>query len=80
MKELIKWIDEQPLWLKIIFALPMLDIVWSIYRICRSVAKNNVLGIVLGVILLFLGPTIVWVLDLVTLIFKLNKETVFWID
>ena len=69
--------DDLPLILKIIFALPMLDIVWSVYRIVRSVNNNSIFGIVLGVIILIIGIPFLWLIDIITLIL-MNK--VLWVD
>ena len=55
MAKFITAMDDLPLILKIILALPMLDIVWSVYRIVRSVNNNSIFGIVLGVIILILS-------------------------
>ena len=77
MKDIIKTFDNFPLIVKIILALPVLDICWAIYRLCRSIDKKNTLGIVLGVLMLFFCPAIVWVLDIITL---LVMGKVIWID
>lgn len=77
MAKFIKAMDDLPLILKIILALPMLDIVWSVYRIVRSVNNNSIFGIVLGVIILIIGIPFLWLIDIITLIF-LNK--VLWVD
>ena len=62
-----KWIDSLPLLVKIIFALPILDgILFGIYRIC----KGNLPNIVLGIIWIFVGATIFWVLDIIFLLWK----------
>lgn len=75
MKELIKAIDELPLLIKVILAIPALDIVWGIYRICRSLDKNNVVGIVISIILLFVP--IMWLVDILMI---LVKGTVWCLD
>ena len=77
MKDLVKAFDNLPKLVKIILALPVLDIVWAIYRLCKSISKGNVLGIVLGIVLLLLCPTIFWIVDIITIIL-FNK--VLWID
>ena len=77
MKQLISAIDDLPLIVKIIFSLPVIDVIWSVYRLCRSIDKQNVVGIVLAVLLLFFGPTIVWVIDLICVL--LNGK-VWWLD
>ena len=70
MKDLIKAIDELPLLIKVILAIPALDIVWGIYRICRSVDKNNTAGIVVSVILLFVP--FMWLVDILMILMKGN--------
>lgn len=77
MANFIKAMDDLPLILKIILAIPMLDIVWVVYRIVRSVNNNSVFGIVLGVLLLIIGIPFLWLVDIITLI-AMNK--VLWID
>ena len=68
MKELIKAIDELPLLIKVILAIPALDIVWGIYRICRSVDKSNVVGIVVSILLLFVP--FMWLIDIIVILMK----------
>lgn len=68
MNSIVKSFDSLPRIVKIIFALPILDIIWAIYRLCRSIAKNNVLAIVLSVVMLILCPAIFWIVDLITTI------------
>ena len=75
MKELIKAIDELPLLIKVILAIPALDIVWGIYRICRSLDKNNVAGIVVSILLLFVP--FMWLIDIIMI---LMKGTVWCLD
>ena len=77
MKDIIKAVDNLPLIVKIILALPGLAVVWAIYRLLRSLDKKNTLGIVLAIVLIFAGPTFFWVIDLICLL--LNGK-VWWID
>lgn len=77
MKALVKAFDGLPKLVKIILALPALDIVWAFYRLARSLAKNNVLGIVLAIVMIIVCPVIFWVVDIITLVL-FNK--VLWID
>lgn len=77
MKELIKDFDNLPLIVKVILCIPSLDIVWSIYKICRSAVNNNTLGIILGVLTIFPGAFFIWIIDLVTL---LVNGKVWWLD
>lgn len=77
MRDVIKFFDDLPLVVKVIFALPVLDILWAVYRLCRSISKENALGIVLGVLMLFFCPAIFWLVDIITL---LVMGKVIWID
>lgn len=77
MNDLIKTFDDLPLIVKVILCIPMLDIIWSIYKICRSVSKSNVLGIILGILTIFPGAFFIWIIDLVTVL--LNGK-VWWLD
>ena len=53
MDSLIKAIDNLPKIVKLIFCIPAIAIIWMIYRLCRSLAKKNIVGIVLAIVLLF---------------------------
>ncbi len=77
MNNFIKWMDGLPLVLKIIFALPIFDIIWNVYRLVKSCNKNNVLGIVLAVVLIIIHVAFVWVVDIITIC---TKNKVLWID
>lgn len=77
MRDVIKFFDDLPLVAKVIFALPVLDILWAVYRLCRSISKENALGIVLGALMLFFCPAIFWLVDIITL---LVMGKVIWLD
>lgn len=77
MKSFVKAMDNLPLIVKIILALPMIDIVWVVYRLIKSISNENVLGIVLAVLLLVIGIPFLWLIDIITLIINNN---VLWID
>ena len=77
MQELINTLDKQSVLVKIIFALPVLDIIWAIYRICKSAVKNNILGIILGILMIFIGASIWWIVDIISI---LVVGHVLWID
>ena len=65
---MIAWFDDLPWIVKIIFCIPMLDIVWAVYRIVKGVTEGTVLLIVLGILWIIPGGAICWVVDLVTTI------------
>lgn len=68
MKSFVKWMDNCPIWLKIIFALPGLDLIWAIYRVVKGAARGNVGLIIAGILWIILGWAILWVIDLVSII------------
>ena len=77
MNDLIKAIDGLP---KIVRFLGTLiwGILTNIYRLCRSIAKQDVLGVVLAIILLLFGGFIIlWIIDLVCI---LLDKSIWWID
>lgn len=78
MKNLIKAFDDLPFIVKLIFCIPAVNIVWQVYKICKSVDKGNVLGIVLGILCIIPGAVFIWLIDLISLI--ANGKTVWWID
>jgi hypothetical protein len=48
-----------------------------IYRVCRSLDKNNLVGVVLAIVLVFVGIPFMWLIDLLCILVKGN---VWWID
>ena len=65
MAEFRKAIDSLPLIIKIILALPFIDgIIYGIYRICRG----DTPALILGVIWIFIGSVVGWILDIVFLV------------
>ncbi|MBR4032888.1 MAG: hypothetical protein IKJ07_09170 [Clostridia bacterium] len=74
MKDFIKAIDNLPWIVKLILCIPVLDIVWTIYRLVKSIDVQNTLGIVVSIILFFFAP-FVWLIDLICVI--VNKK-VWW--
>lgn len=77
MKDLIQAFDNLPKWAKIVLALPVLDIVWAVYRLCKSIDKQNALGIVLGILMIIFCPFFVWIIDIITLAVY---DKVLWLD
>ena len=61
MKEYVKFMNGLPFIAKVILALPGLDgIFWGIYRIAKG-------KLILGLIWIFLGFAILWIIDLYSL-------------
>ncbi|MGI6781503.1 MAG: hypothetical protein ACOX56_01505 [Acholeplasmataceae bacterium] len=64
----VKWMDNNPKWLKVVLALPVVDVLWVVYRLIKSINDKNVLGIVLAVLLIVIGLPWLWLLDIITLL------------
>ena len=77
MKNFILTMEKLPLLAKVLLALPMLDIVWVVYRIVRSADKQSTFGILLGVIMIIVGIPFLWLVDIITILVTAN---VWWID
>lgn len=77
MKSFIVAMEKLPLLVKVLLAIPMLDIVWVVYRIVRSVDKKSTFGILLGVLLVIIGIPFLWLIDIITILVTGN---VWWID
>lgn len=68
MANFIKWMDQRSRIVKILFCLPFVDIIWAVYRILGAVKNENWLHLILGIIWIFFGSFIGWVLDLICII------------
>lgn len=78
MKGLVKAFDDLPWILKLIFALPGLDgILWGIYRIAKGLSTNNTMLVIIGILWIFLGFAILWIIDIVSIL--LNKKLVWFV-
>lgn len=76
MNNFVKAMDDLPWIVKIILCLPVLDIVWAVYRIVKGVSSKKVLTLVFGILWIIPGSVVCWVIDLVcTLLF--SRPTLF---
>lgn len=73
----VQWMDNNPKLLKVILALPFLEIVWVIYRLVKSLAKKDMLGVVVAVLLLVFGWAFLWLVDIITIVLW---DKVIWFD
>ena len=64
----IKWMNGRSRLVKILFCLPIIDIIWGVYRLLGAILNKNVLHIVLAVLWIVFAGFIGWVLDLVCII------------
>ena len=77
MKSFISAIDGLPKVVKIILAIPFLDIIWVVYRLIRSLDSKNTLGIVLAIVLIIFGIPFLWLIDIICIIIN---DRVWWLD
>ena len=77
MKGLINALNGLPKIVKILLALPVLDIIWVVCRLFTSIEKKNMLGTVLAVVLIIVGIPFLWIIDIICI--ALNDK-VWWID
>ena len=70
MKGMVKWFENAPIWLKIIFALPGLDIIWAIFRIVKGAAYGKLGLVLIGIVWIILGWAALWIIDIVSIIIK----------
>ena len=77
MKSLINTVDNLPMLFKLLLCIPVVAIFWMIYRIFRSLDKGNMIGVIIAVVLIFVGVPFAWLIDLVCL---LVMGKVWWID
>ena len=77
MKSFISAMDGLPKVVKIILAIPFLDIIWMVYRLIRSLDSKNTLGIVLAIVLIIFGIPFLWLIDIICIIIN---NRVWWLD
>ncbi|MGM9873913.1 MAG: hypothetical protein ACI31G_03215 [Bacilli bacterium] len=70
MKKFIKWMDEAPFILKLIFCIPFVDFVWSIYRLVKAFYSKSTATLVIWIVLLIVGIPFIWLIDLILVLLK----------
>ena len=68
MKDFLKSLDSLPILVKVILALPALDIIWGIYRILSALDAKNTVALVVSIILLFIP--FMWIIDIVMILLQ----------
>lgn len=69
MKDYIRAIDDLPTFLKLILALPGIDgIVYGLYRIFKGAVKDDMVMVVVGIIWIFVGATVFWIIDIISVL------------
>lgn len=75
MRAFIDWMNGQSRLVKILFCLPIIDIIWGVYRLLGAIVNKDVLHIVLAVIWILFAGFVGWILDLVCI---LITGHIFW--
>ncbi|MEA5061114.1 MAG: hypothetical protein VB015_01685 [Erysipelotrichaceae bacterium] len=73
--DFINWMDKNPHWLKLVFCLGPLDILWSIYRIIKAVKADNSTQLIVAIVFLIIGAPVIWLFDL---IYVLINKKIWW--
>ncbi len=76
MKDVIKTFEDLPFIVKILLCIPAVDIVWTIYRVIRSLDAKNTVAIVASIVLIVVGIPFMWLVDLICVL--VNKK-IWWI-
>ena len=77
MKSLVKTLEGLPWLIRVLLTL-FLGIYSNLLRLFRSLAANNIIGIVLALVLLCTGGFfILWIIDLIMVLLGKN---IWWID
>lgn len=77
MKQLVKTLEGLP-WIIRVLLVILYGFYGNLIRLFKSLAKNNIVGIILAIILLCSGGLIIlWIVDLICVL--LNKP-IWWID
>lgn len=69
MKNFIDAMDNLPWIVKIILCLPVLDIIWAVYRIVKGVTTKNLLMLIFGILWIIPGSVFCWVIDILCTLF-----------
>ncbi|MDE5617972.1 MAG: hypothetical protein K2I79_00610 [Clostridia bacterium] len=63
--DIFKTIDELPKLVKLILCIPFLDVFWAVVRIAKGLMKKNWVTLVAGILWIFPGCFICWILDMI---------------
>ena len=70
MKKFIKSLNGLPTLVKLILALPALDLVWSIARVCNGLAKKDVVKTIIGILTIVPGAVFMWLVDMILIVLR----------
>ena len=75
MRGFLDWMNSRSRLVKILFCLPIVDILWGVYRLGGAILDKNILRIVLAAIWILFAGFVGWILDLVCI---LLTGHIFW--
>ena len=68
MKNFMKAMDELPNFLKVILCMPVLDIIWAVYRIMKGVVNKSLIQLIVGILWIVPGAVFLWIVDIICVI------------
>ncbi len=75
MKEFLDWMDNRTWVQKILLCLPIVDILWGLYRLFDAITRRDTVRIILAAAWILWAGYIGWILDLITIILT---NHIFW--
>lgn len=72
----VAFMDNLSFIMKLITTIPLLNILWAIYRIVKGLKGGNVLMLIVGILWIVPGAAFLWLVDLVSVILY-KKPVVF---
>ena len=76
MKDIVKSFDNLHWGLKLLLCLPVLNLAWAIYRICKGATTKNTLMLVVGILWIFIGTTVLWIVDFICTIISKHPTVI----
>ncbi|HBF67722.1 MAG TPA: hypothetical protein DDW20_00150 [Firmicutes bacterium] len=75
MKEFLDWMDNRTWVQKILLCLPIVDVVWGLYRLFDAITRKDTVRIILAAAWILWAGYIGWLLDLISIILT---NHIFW--
>lgn len=75
MSSFINWMDSRSRVVKILFCLPIVDILWGLYRLFAAIIKKDWLELVLAILWIIIAAEIGWIFDIICI---LVTGHIFW--
>ena len=75
MASYMKWLESRSWLVRILFCLPIVDILWGVYRLFGAITTKNWPRLVLAILWIIIAGEIGWIFDLVCM---LITGHIFW--